>query len=579
MLAEFAAMAGLPGHDPVSGPFDSHKVRSISRKTLQDNSAGQSLHDPEEDDVIEDRVPTPRRHLAHRNSADTLQAAGSLGSGQQTRTGSFSNQARPRTVTESDVAQPRITVTSEHQTLSRSSNPDKKQNVTCLVTFEMPSRHPGPRPFDRQSSTPVQSPPPPPSRNLWASPAPQNHTTSVDRSPQTDSARSPSPDWAGRTSPLPEERSGSTQPSGPLQAVVDDLRRRMVDWKGHDPDTFGALQLYDLLAVRRTHNAREFLIFLFEETLLCVDEDAKHLPASPNDKAPLRLRGRVYVRHITHVEETSPSPSELTLTIEMEQTELDAFVMQFKDRSSLEVWKFKIQQMADRKRSNRAKRDDTLGRNKGTRGSVMSGGTDTTRNTQTTSSDGGHSSSAFTHHTRTTMTTVPSLASVGEEVEAQYANLPAQPMAQSRDIYQHHSPSVSVGSLSAPRELPPIDLMIIISVPVQSHSAPTSFTLKLRLIRQALDFIVNALAPRARLSLVTYSVGEGSRGQLRKTPFLAVGKDDGRRRLQAVIDSIGEPPSKALGYIDPSDEKVSVVSAVNLGEPRLSRVHVSKADL
>jgi len=77
------------------------------------------------------------------------------------------------------------------------------------------------------------------------------------------------------------------------------------------------------------NRSREFYIYLFAEALLCVSDDAKKgigrmmdgLHSSPSgDK--LRLKGRVYIRHISRVEDTSHSATpdsdgEYTLTITM----------------------------------------------------------------------------------------------------------------------------------------------------------------------------------------------------------------------------------------------------------------------
>jgi hypothetical protein len=124
-----------------------------------------------------------------------------------------------------------------------------------------------------------------------------------------------------------------------------------------------------------------------------------------------------------------------------------------------------------------------------------------------------------------------------------------------------HSPA-----LNLPHDFPPLDLVLIFSVPVPTNG-PSSYQLKLRLIKATLDFVLNNIGPRGRLSLVTFCTGEGGRGILRKTPLLAVGRGDSKRRLAAFVESIGsDAPSEfePFSALEHRDDRVSVVTAVNL---------------
>lgn len=83
---------------------------------------------------------------------------------------------------------------------------------------------------------------------------------------------------------------------------------------------------------------------------------------------------------------------------------------------------------------------------------------------------------------------------------------------------------------------------------------------------------MSTLGPKDRLSVITFENGVG--GVIRKTPFLAVGRDgEGKRRVLELIDTIGnEYPDaavdKKLIVLDGSskEEKADVVSAVNVGQ-------------
>lgn len=116
-----------------------------------------------------------------------------------------------------------------------------------------------------------------------------------------------------------------------------------------------------------------------------------------------------------------------------------------------------------------------------------------------------------------------------------------------------------------PHDFPSIDLMLVFSVP-QPTSAPSSFDLKLRLIRNTLNFVLSNVGPRARVSIVAFTSGEGSGGMLRKTPLLSVNKPKSLSRLSAFIEALGvdNPDIEDASHFEKGDETVNVVTAVNL---------------
>jgi hypothetical protein len=102
----------------------------------------------------------------------------------------------------------------------------------------------------------------------------------------------------------------------------------MLDWKGHEPSTFGSLRMYDALSVKKDKNVREFIVYLFEEALLCVADDRRRAGASTtgqgDDEGKLRLKGRVFVKHMKQVEGTSSVHTGLSLTIHMVRVAISA---------------------------------------------------------------------------------------------------------------------------------------------------------------------------------------------------------------------------------------------------------------
>ena len=73
-------------------------------------------------------------------------------------------------------------------------------------------------------------------------------------------------------------------------------------------ETFGA----------EVEDRREFIVYLFNEALLCVVEDKRKGKQKQVEESPtfgnLRLKGRVYIKHIANLE---CSEADLSLTIHM----------------------------------------------------------------------------------------------------------------------------------------------------------------------------------------------------------------------------------------------------------------------
>ena len=240
--------------------------------------------------------------------------------------------------------------------------------------------------------------------------------------------------------------------------------------------------------------------------------------------------------------------------------------MVFKDRATQDIWRTQVETLVRDHHHNSIRTKRSLN---SVRDSVLSGTTDSAKSTNTAYSS---STTASSKYSRTTTSSngmhSKELGALNEDSEAYYHH-GRQPMQQAGDststLLPFGSP-VLPASINLPHDFPAIDLMLIFSVPMQTN-APSSFHLKLRLIKSTLDFIVAHAGPRARISLVTYATGDGPKGMLRKTPFLAVGRDDGRQRLQAAIDQIGSDVSsdEDAGSVDQREERVNVVTAVNLG--------------
>lgn len=495
------------------------------------------------------------------------------------------------------IVAPSIQVRPEFSTLTRTQDPS--QPLTCIVVIELPSRRvsshvPGPVVTDvyRTSSHNGQQH----ERDLDlyrnGSHSSQQRGGAADMyrngshqgGPRQGSIahssglRSPSPDHHQQHYAAPsvveseadgpyDSRSALLRPEddSPFKSITEDLRARIIDWKGHPQAALGPLQMYDLLSVRRDSLVREFYVYLFKEALICVEEEKKRtlgrllggttgydpsgtgLGGAPG-KGVLKLKGRIYIRHIKQVTDTSVA-GELSLTIDMEDERLESFILIFRDRSSLEAWKANISglvamhQLAAQS-SHRSAVADVEEFGNGTNGNkamrMLSGSTATTASSLDRDSllNGSVRSSSTSHGSM-----------MGQSMGRMAMHNKLSPLGEDEELYSGMSPydtsptglvtpHVSSGPSNSltPIPHPPMDLILVISLPPPT-STPSTAALKNRVIKNTLDFVLASLGPKDRISFVTYEVGTG--GRVRKTPFLCAGRAQSRARLLTFINEIG----------------------------------------
>ncbi|KZT39391.1 hypothetical protein SISSUDRAFT_984899 [Sistotremastrum suecicum HHB10207 ss-3] len=491
--------------------------------------------------------------------------------------------------TSSYIVAPSIQARPEFSTITRTG--DASQPLTCIVVVELPSRRnasrqvPGPvmseyRPQvqpERQLSPGSRLEPPAP-YSPHRPPSPQESVTSQ----------------AYSYNPTPQN--GSPPPDSPFGSITEDLRNRIIDWKGHPLSRLGTLQMFDILNVRRDSLVREFFVYLFKEAIICVVEERKRsigrllgsetATQASQTKGVLRLKGRIYIKHIKRVSDTSVM-NELSLTIDMEDERLESFILLFNNRSSLEAWRHTISGLVARYQkpspSARHTEYDEFGGRLGSppitgkAARMLSGssqGTDFTR-----SSVSAADSILATGSPRDTVSSSTSQNSGPYSIaNGRLAKMPEEPedgaSMHSRDYQGHPSPPVvslvtphitSGPSNSLPAlPHPAMDVILIISLPPPNATRSTA-DLKLRVIKTSLDFILASLGGNDRLSIVTFEVGMG--GRVRKTPFLRVGRGQGGARLAAFVSTIGESYEEGREDVfairTGKDEKTDVVTAVN----------------
>lgn len=496
------------------------------------------------------------------------------------------------------VVAPSIQVRPEFSSITR--NGETCQPLTCIVVIELPARRgtthvPGSVISDSYSSrsghTLTRSDTitelPPPSQRQNDTPRRPSQTQRYDPYTGEPWASTNEPESSQYRQGPPAEEEG--EELSPFNAIVEDLRNRIIDWKGHALSGLGPLQMYDMLSVRRDALVREFFVYLFKEAIICVVEEKKRslgrFLSSPafndasttvsgstnqSNKGVLRLKGRIYVRHIKRI--TASTSGEMSLTIEMEDERLDSFILVFKDRSSLDAWKSQIQGLVNSFQAQASPpqppidhgldMDEFGGSAKAAR--MLSGSTGSTSPSTVDSLLQGSS--------RSTMSSSTSHGSMPQPHSRQM-HTKLQPLGED-DVLSHYethpsglvAPHVSSGPSNSltPLPHPALDLILIVSLPPPSAPRSTA-ALKVRVIKASLDFIVASLGTKDRLSLVTFEVGPG--GRVRKTPYLCVGKALSRGRLSKFIDEIGRLDEQDDEFLvrASKEEKTDVVTAVNHG--------------
>ena len=502
------------------------------------------------------------------------------------------------------IVSPSIQVRPEFPSLTRTA--DLNQPMTCIVIIELPGKlaagtAPGPVMSENygtrngnghvknEANHSGDSSPVPEQQTLQRRQqilsAPTEYSPPAYAQSATLSSPTSQRDHYSSFSAHPEPLQYVPEEESPFSGITEDLRNRIIDWKGHPLSDLGPLQMYDLLSVRRDSLVREFFVYLFKEAIICVVEEKKRSLGrllssasgfsdggslgngtySSQSKGVLRLKGRIYVRHIKQVKATSAA-GEMSLTIDMED-ELASFILIFKDRSSLESWKNQIQLQVNMFQAQNPHpqvqeapldMEEFGGSAKAAR--MLSGSTGTSASTV---------DSLLNDSSRSTMSSSTSHGSMA----ARFAQNKLYTLGEDEEMTEYESrtvlvtPHTSSGPSNSlnPVPHPPLDLILVISIPPASAVASTA-ALKLRVIKTSLDFTLASMGAKDRLSLVTFEVGVG--GHVRKTPFLTIGKMPSRMRLIKFIDEIG---NREEGFEDEflvrasQEEKTDVVTAVNHG--------------
>lgn len=451
------------------------------------------------------------------------------------------------------VVIPAISVKSEFIALSRRAERNAKQTVTCLVTVQVPQAG---RRESYPAPTVTQTPPKSSSTDrLSAGVTPHRKDSQDEPYPAASALVSPSIGHPGADN---------------FSHIAADLKSRMSDYKASGIDNLGRIRLFDILKVRKGAFVLDISVYLFQHALVCVTEEKKkglrgflNSPSSysslrhpsverggKKDKGVLKLKGRIYFKHVKRVLDTSVAGA-LSLTIAMEDERMDSFVLTFRDKDIMDLWRRTILEAVQEVKA------DTQPRPMSPMSPPMSA----------SSSMASKLAKMGFNDTVVNITQSPTNSPSSPQPQAM-----KRPGKSTIDDFGILSDSEPDPACLLPPLLPvhtPMDVLIVCAIPNVSTTGPQSIH-KIRPIKAAFDHACLSLGPRDRLSLVTYEHGVG--GSVRKTHFFSPGRIEGRKKLEKFISQIARCPEDRsnispdeFAVLADKEAKTDMISGINVG--------------
>jgi hypothetical protein len=463
--------------------------------------------------------------------------------------GTLLPSARIQHSSSAGVVIPAISVKSEFIALSRKAEGNAKQTVTCLVTVQVPQA--GRResyPAPTVTRTPLKS-------------------SSTDR---LATQRKESQDGPYPSTSTPASPSISHPGADNFSHIAADLKSRMSDYKASGIDSLGRIRLFDILKVRKGAFVLDISVYLFQHALVCVTEEKKkslrgflNSPSSysslrhpsadrggKKEKGVLKLKGRIYFKHVKRVLDTSVA-GDLSLTITMEDEKMDSFILTFRDKDSMDLWRRSIIGAVQEIKGDHQPRPM----------SPIS---------PPTSASGSMSSKLAKMGFNDTVVSITQSPTNGTSSPLlREMKTPGKSLIGEFGALLHSDTELAC---SAPPLLPihtPIDLLIVCAIPNTATTTLHSIH-KVRPIKAAFDHACQSLGPGDRISLVTYEHGVG--GSVRKTQFLSPGRIEGRKKLERFIAQIAcrqedgqDTPPDDFAVLTDKEVKTDMISGINVG--------------
>ncbi|MBW0464150.1 hypothetical protein O181_003865 [Austropuccinia psidii MF-1] len=395
--------------------------------------------------------------------------------------------------------------------------------------------------------------------------------------------------------------------------ALDDLIIRLKDSNLYSFDRFGPLKKYHQLQIEKDHHSRQFWVYLFDHVLLFLSEIKNQTPSNSTlqdnlNRKPikfnLKLKGRVYLNHIDSIIPLIDQDSNLyRLQIKLNHLDFDTFFIKFNDLNLLTDWFTIIQSSINHhsstlRQSNQKKNSINPSRSSNplSENSILSSSsTISSLFTKTNSLSflptnhhnfqsnlNPHSNSNFQSSSLESHQIDPNLNHLIHSNQSNHLSslnfsssinqnklldhdqklILSNHLHHRQSNFHHWPPPYSNPSLTSNHlrhDLPPIDLSLIISLPTLDFSnlhRPSSSNLKLRLLKDCLEFLICHLHPSSRLCLVAYSSGinnqtsnhesfdsfeesnskyNTSSCQMHYTPFLSLANSHSLKRIHFAI--------------------------------------------
>ncbi|KAG0174549.1 hypothetical protein DFQ28_005884 [Apophysomyces sp. BC1034] len=143
------------------------------------------------------------------------------------------------------------------------------------------------------------------------------------------------------------EKVNETQRKHENIQVVEDLKKRVDDWKGQSIEGYGSLLLQDKLHMSSTVHEREMHVFFFEKALLICKESkdsTMNKLTRPNAiyirrrrHGSLQPKGLIFTSRVIGIHNKSQDGT-WTLLVEWKNNEVDQFTLRFRNEEQLKLW-------------------------------------------------------------------------------------------------------------------------------------------------------------------------------------------------------------------------------------------------
>ncbi|KAH8550814.1 hypothetical protein BGW37DRAFT_457143 [Umbelopsis sp. PMI_123] len=127
--------------------------------------------------------------------------------------------------------------------------------------------------------------------------------------------------------------------------IVQDLKRRVEDWKGYAVEQFGQLLLQDKFLMATNDAERELQVFFFEKILLiCKEIKDKNKLSKTNSisikkkrRASLQLKGKIFIASIIQIVNNSKN-GVWSLKVFWRDAEMESFSLKCRNEEQLKMW-------------------------------------------------------------------------------------------------------------------------------------------------------------------------------------------------------------------------------------------------